>query len=35
MAGAREMGEKRLTFNYARVVIDKLTSYLMSAFVSR
>jgi hypothetical protein len=23
-------GEKRLTFNYARVVVDKLTSYLMS-----
>jgi len=28
---AREKrGERRLTFNYARVVIDKLTSYLMS-----
>jgi hypothetical protein len=29
--GGRERpGEKRLTFNYARVVVDKLTSYLMS-----
>ena len=24
------MGEKRLTFNYARVVVDKIASYLMS-----
>jgi len=29
-AGAERRGEKRLTFNYARVFIDKLTSYLMS-----
>jgi len=28
--GRERPGEKRLTFNYARVVIDKLTSYLMS-----
>ena len=26
----RGRGEKRLTFNYAKVVIDKITSYLMS-----
>jgi len=28
--GREVYGEKRLTFNYARVFIDKLTSYLMS-----
>jgi hypothetical protein len=28
--GRERPGEKRLTFNYARVIIDKLTSYLMS-----
>jgi hypothetical protein len=28
--GRERPGEKRLTFNYARVVIDKLTSYLMT-----
>jgi len=28
--GRERWGEKRLTFNYARVFIDKLTSYLMS-----
>jgi hypothetical protein len=28
--GRERPGEKRLTFNYARVVIDNLTSYLMS-----
>lgn len=28
--GREKLGEKRLTFNYARVVIDKVTSYLMS-----
>ncbi|MDD5288074.1 MAG: phage portal protein [Dehalococcoidales bacterium] len=28
--GRDRPGEKRLTFNYARVVIDKMTSYLMS-----
>jgi len=28
--GRIERGEKRLTFNYCRVFIDKLTSYLMS-----
>ncbi len=28
--GHERLGEKRLTFNYARVIIDKLTSYLMS-----
>jgi hypothetical protein len=28
--GRDRAGEKRLTFNYARVVIDKLTSYLMT-----
>lgn len=28
--GRERSGEKRLTFNYARVVIDKLSSYLMS-----
>jgi len=28
--GREKWGEKRLTFNYARVVIDKVTSYLMS-----
>ena len=28
--GRERRGEKRLTFNYARVFIDKLTSYLMS-----
>ncbi|MDP2932029.1 MAG: phage portal protein [Chloroflexota bacterium] len=29
-AGREKWGEKRLTFNYARVFIDKITSYLMS-----
>jgi hypothetical protein len=29
-AGRERYGEKRLTFNYARVFIDKVTSYLMS-----
>ncbi len=29
-SGREKYGEKRLTFNYARVFIDKLTSYLMS-----
>jgi hypothetical protein len=28
--GRERWGEKRLTFNYAKVFIDKLTSYLMS-----
>ena len=28
--GRERMGEKRLTFNYARVVVDKMASYLMS-----
>jgi len=28
--GRQRWGERRLTFNYARVVIDKVTSYLMS-----
>jgi hypothetical protein len=28
--GRERSGEKRLTFNYARVFIDKITSYLMS-----
>ena len=28
--GREKWGEKRLTFNYAKVVIDKVTSYLMS-----
>jgi hypothetical protein len=28
--GREKSGEKRLTFNYARVIIDKMTSYLMS-----
>ena len=28
--GREKWGEKRLTFNYARIFIDKLTSYLMS-----
>jgi hypothetical protein len=28
--GRERVGEKRLTFNYARVIIDKMTSYLMS-----
>ncbi len=28
--GLDRYGEKRLTFNYARTFIDKLTSYLMS-----
>jgi hypothetical protein len=28
--GRERPGEKRLTFNYARVIADKLTSYLMS-----
>jgi hypothetical protein len=29
-AGRERRGEKRLTFNYAKVFIDKVTSYLMS-----
>ena len=28
--GYARRGEKRLTFNYTKVVIDKITSYLMS-----
>jgi len=28
--GYARRGEKRLTFNYAKVIIDKITSYLMS-----
>ncbi len=28
--GGERLGEKRLTFNYARVVVDKMASYLMS-----
>ena len=28
--GRERWGEKRLTFNYAKVFIDKVTSYLMS-----
>jgi len=28
--GRERFGEKRLTFNYARVVVDKMASYLMS-----
>ncbi|MBI2868437.1 MAG: hypothetical protein HYX96_01250 [Chloroflexi bacterium] len=28
--GRERRGERRLTFNYARTFIDKLTSYLMS-----
>src|SRR4030067_104769 len=28
--GREKWGEKRLTFNYAKVFIDKVTSYLMS-----
>ena len=28
--GREKWGEKRLTFNYARVVVDKVVSYLMS-----
>jgi hypothetical protein len=27
--GYARRGEKRLTFNYAKVIIDKITSYLM------
>jgi len=29
-SGRERSGEKRLTFNYARVVVDKMASYLMS-----
>ncbi len=29
-AGGKQRGEKRLTFNYARVFVEKTTSYLMS-----
>ena len=29
-AGRERRGERRLTFNYAKVFIDKMTSYLMS-----
>jgi hypothetical protein len=29
-AGRERYGEKRLTFNYAKIFIDKITSYLMS-----
>ncbi len=29
-AGREKWGERRLTFNYAKVFVDKLTSYLMS-----
>jgi len=29
-AGRERWGEKRLTFNYAKVFVDKITSYLMS-----
>ncbi len=29
--GRERWGEKRLTFNYARVFVDKITSYLMSS----
>jgi hypothetical protein len=32
--GRERWGEKRLTFNYARVFVDKLTSYLMSGIGS-
>jgi hypothetical protein len=28
--GRAKLGEKRLTFNYAHIFIDKLTSYLMT-----
>jgi len=28
--GRERAGEKHLTFNYARVVVDKIASYLMS-----
>ena len=28
--GRERWGEKRLTFNYAKVFVDKITSYLMS-----
>lgn len=30
--GAARRGERRLTFNYARVLVEKLTSYMMSGF---
>lgn len=29
-AGRERWGERRLTFNYARVFIEKITSYLMT-----
>ncbi|GAG31559.1 unnamed protein product, partial [marine sediment metagenome] len=32
--GYPRRGEKRLTFNYAKVIIDKITSYLMSGITS-
>jgi len=32
--GYPRRGEKRLTFNYAKVIIDKITSYLMSGTTS-
>src|ERR1039457_262549 len=28
--GREKLGEKRLTFNYAKIFVDKITSYLMS-----
>ena len=28
--GRARWGERRLTFNYTKVVVDKITSYLMS-----
>lgn len=33
--GRATRGEKRLTFNYARVIVDKLTSYLMNGLSVR
>lgn len=33
--GRAARGEKRLTFNYARVIVDKLTSYLMNGLSVR
>lgn len=33
--GKAHHNEKRLTFNYARVIVDKLTSYLMNGFSVR
>ena len=34
-SGRKNRNEKRLTFNYARVIVDKLTSYLMNGLSVR